>query len=115
LDYDPKSQDMYLMVGTPLIAIVNNRSLDIVNNENYEVKAINKDTVTVVNELHSLDIQTSKVASLFYPAYCITTHCSPGQNFDHEFTIYEWRKFSEKMKYTAITRATKLCYVNIFP
>jgi hypothetical protein len=35
----------------------------------------------------------------FELAFCITVHCSQGLSIDEAYTIWEWEKFSKKMKY----------------
>ena len=49
--------------------------------------------------------------------YCMTTHRVQGSTIDEPISIYEWsdRHMTKNAKYTAITRATKLEFVNIMP
>ena len=48
-----------------------------------------------------------------YPAYCITIHCSQCQSYNDSYTIHEWWKLTDKLKYVALTRATNKDLVNI--
>jgi ATP-dependent exoDNAse (exonuclease V) alpha subunit len=49
----------------------------------------------------------------FELAFAITVHCSQGLSIDEAFSIWEWEKFSKKMKYTAITRARRYNHINL--
>ena len=97
----------------PVIARINNKTYDVANNESFTVKAVNKNSITVTDGENEKPIQVKDFAKLFYPAYCITTHKAQGTTIDKPFTIYEWRLFDKKLKYTALTRSTKKEYLNI--
>jgi hypothetical protein len=50
---------------------------------------------------------------LFHPAYCITTHKSQGTTFNHPYTIHEWERFDNRLKYVALSRSTNLDFINV--
>jgi ATP-dependent exoDNAse (exonuclease V) alpha subunit len=107
LKYDKNSQDITICDGMPVIARVNQKSMDIVNNEVFTITNISSEIVTVSNELkHVIQIPADKFNKLFYLAFCITIHKSQGCTFDEKYTIYEWNKQDRKMKYVALSRAT---------
>ena len=90
-----------------IIARVNSKSLDVVNNEMFVIKKINDDLITISNEMKKdIEIPTDKFNKLFYLAFCITIHKSQGATFNEKYTIYEWLKQNRKMKYVALSRAT---------
>lgn len=113
LEYDPNSQDVTLFKGLPIIARVNNRENDIANNETFNVQSISGTDVTISDGTDTKVIPIGIFQRLFFPAFAITCHKAQGTSIDRPFTIYEWEKFSTRMKYVAITRSTKLQYVNI--
>lgn len=107
LPYDKNSQEITVCKGAPVIARVNQKSLDIVNNEVFTVIKINDDTITVYNEIkNEIEIPTEKFNKTFYLAFCITIHKSQGATFNEKYTIHEWNKQNRKMKYVALSRAT---------
>ena len=57
------------------------------------------------------DLMTSKECC--YVAYCITIHKAQGLSYDHAYTIHEWHKLDARLKYVALSRCTKLEYINI--
>lgn len=114
LEYDPNSQDMRIYKTLPIIARVNNKQYDIVNNETFTVKDIKGDKNVIITDGEiDKNIELKDFNKLFYPSYAITVHKSQGTTIDEGFSIYEWHMFCHKMMYTALTRATKLNNVNI--
>jgi ATP-dependent exoDNAse (exonuclease V) alpha subunit len=113
IETDPHSQDVILYNDMPLISHVNNKELDIFNNEEFIIKKIDDFFITIQNERGLKKIQTKDFQRLLYPAYCITMHASQGSTFDEEYTIHEWKRLSRKAKYVALTRGRTLENINI--
>ena len=108
LSYDPNSQNVSLLAGMPLIARKNDREQDIFNNETFTIQQIQFKTgiLVVTDGVTKKDIPVVDFQSLFHPAYCITTHKSQGSTFNHPYTIHEWEKFDDILKYVALSRST---------
>jgi hypothetical protein len=115
LSYDPNSQDVVLVSGTPLIARKNNREYDICNNETFFIQQVQFKTglIIVVDEVRDIPIPFDEFQNLFHPAYCITTHKSQGTTFNHPYTIHEWERLDDRLKYVALSRSTKLENINV--
>jgi ATP-dependent exoDNAse (exonuclease V) alpha subunit len=115
LDYDPDSQKMRIMAGTPIIARKHNIPMGIANNETFEVKTIKKkqNVITVRDDEREIDIAVKDFKFMFYPAFAITTHKSQGMTFDYAYTIHEWKMMTVPMKYVALSRSTNLKNINI--
>jgi ATP-dependent exoDNAse (exonuclease V) alpha subunit len=114
---DASSQDVILIAGTPIIAKVNKLSKKDIetnyafsNNEEFVITKIDGDDIYTSGDfiVHKNDFQ-----NLFNVSYCITTHKSQGQSYAFDYTIHEWHRFSDCMKYVALSRATDIKYVNI--
>ena len=114
LDYDPNSQDVKLIVGTPIIARKNCVQMEIANNETFDIIAIKHKIkiVTISDGSRDLEIKFDDFNKLFNPAYAITCHKSQGTTFNHAYTIHEWNKMSTRMKYVALSRSTDLAHIN---
>ena len=98
----------------PIICKVNSKEHDIVNNEQFIVTKIdNSNNIFISNEEKELKISIKEFAEMMYPAYCITIHSSQGQSYDGSYTIHEWWRLTDKLKYVALTRATNKDLINI--
>ena len=118
LDYSQNSQDVKLTAGTPLIARVNNKDHDICNNEMWVITKINKTkgTITIKEEDgdRTMDIDNNEVQKLFNPAWCITCHKSQGSTYNHTYTIHEFSKMDNRMRYVALSRSTKVEFIRVW-
>ena len=112
---DPNSQDMKVFPNLPIICKVNSKEHDIVNNEQFIVKKLDNkfNNILVSNEEKELILSVKEFGEMMYPAYCITIHCSQGQSYDESYTIHEWWRLTDKLKYVALTRATNKDLINI--
>ena len=115
LDYDPNSQSMKVLVGTPVIARKNCVKLGLANNETFDVTAIKQKMklVVVSDGVRDLEIPFADFPILFNPAYAVTCHKSQGATYDHPYSIHEWNRMTIPMKYVALSRATNLANINI--
>jgi energy-coupling factor transporter ATP-binding protein EcfA2 len=121
LSYDPNSQDVQLINGTPIMARVNNKTLDIFNNETFMIANIDhkKQQIQILNDIDadeeckSFTIDVKDFQKLFYVAYCITIHKSQGISIDTPYTIHDWRYLDSRLKYVALSRATDIDNINI--
>jgi ATP-dependent exoDNAse (exonuclease V) alpha subunit len=113
LSYDENSQDMILMEGMPLIARKGNDKLNICNNETFTIKTIDDETITIKDGDRNIDIDIDQISSLFYPAFCITVFKAQGQTYNEQYMIHEWDKFTDRMKYVALSRATNIDHIYI--
>jgi hypothetical protein len=113
LSWDKNSQDMQLYEGLPLIARINARSHNIANNETFKIIGKINDNIKVSDGESEKVIPLKDIPKYFHPAYCLTVHRSQGSTFNQNFTIFEWNRMDTRLKYTALTRATKKEYVNI--
>ena len=50
---------------------------------------------------------------MFYVAFCTTVHKSQGETYNSEYTIHEFERFDESLKYVALSRATDVSLINI--
>jgi ATP-dependent exoDNAse (exonuclease V) alpha subunit len=129
-----------LLNKTPLIAKVNNKSLKLINNERYIIKKVMKKTrelivqnsrqvakrddegVLLTDEdgnivmhtiIKTITIKADDFQHLFRIGYAFTTHSAQGMSIDQPYTIHEFGKMDQKLKYVALSRATKHKNINI--
>jgi KaiC/GvpD/RAD55 family RecA-like ATPase len=113
LVYDPNSQNVILFKGVPVISKVNDKELDIVNNETFKIKEIADGKIVMKNDYKTITINQDEFQHLFYIAYCITTARSQGSTFNTPYKIHEWEKMDERLKYVALSRAKDINLINI--
>jgi len=122
--YDPNSQDVTLFVGMPVIsrktATKNAEEEEeghlVANNEMFTIIEINKNSIMLRSQADENKIVKNNVKSFqmnFYVAYAMTIHKSQGSTFNQPYTIHQWNRLDEKLKYVAISRTTKKEFINI--
>lgn len=109
---DKRSQDIDLYVGLPLIACKTVGKYDIANGEEFVVDSYNKVIVVLKSNDLVKKVALADIGNYFYPAYCLTVHMSQGSTFTGAYTIYEWDKMNDKLKYVALSRSTKKEHIN---
>jgi len=103
-----------LLNGMPIIARINNNMYGVFNNELFTIKSIDRinSTITITDESDKIiNIKTEIFQQLFYIAFCITVHKSQGSTLNHNYTVHEFGKFDDKLKYVALSRSS--CIENI--
>ena len=135
-------QDMCFFKGMPLVGMKNalpfpkkegeEREMSIYNSERFiieelldignqekKLRGIDKFTLSFkiksLSRGHTIEITMIELLNNLAMAYCITCHKSMGSSINEPFTIWETenQNISENWLYTAITRATKLEYINV--
>jgi ATP-dependent exoDNAse (exonuclease V) alpha subunit len=117
LAYDKNSQDMILYKGLPVIARMNNRKLNLINNDEFYVERIGGKDVKLVNQFNkqfSIIVELKMFNRLFYPAYAITVHKAQGSTYTTPFTIHQFDFVDRRLRYVSLSRASQLELVNCF-
>lgn len=116
IEGDDYTQDIDIMVGTPIIARMNYNKLGIFNSEMFEVVKWDKKNITICeadNKEVLIEIKINKFAKYFAIGYCTTIHKYQGSTIDKPFTIHEWDLLDERLKYVALSRTTDKGLINI--
>ena len=118
LEYSENSQDVKLTAGTPFIARVNREKMNLFNNQMWIIKQISlkKETITIQEEdgEMTMDIANDTVQKLFNPGWCITCHRSQGSTYDHPYTVHEFDRMDDRLKYVALSRATAVEHIRVW-
>ena len=113
LFYDKNTQNYTLATDMPIISRLNFKSLNVLNNEMFVCKMIKEKTIVIKNLVKELEIEKDKFGKLFNLAFAITTHKSQGLTLSEPYVIYEFSKMNKRLRYVAISRASKYNYINI--
>ena len=77
------------------------------------MKQVAADIIILTDGQATMEIETAEFTRCFNLAYCITTHCVQGSSYNFPYTIYEFHKMDSRLKYVAISRSTKIEYINM--
>jgi len=107
------SQDVWLEKGTPVLSCKGWKKEQIFNGQWFTVK----DSSELMVYLESGDGVTISVRpwdfhEYFRVAWCVTVHKSQGQTFDFPYTLWDTNRYNNRMWNTALTRTSKLEYLN---
>jgi ATP-dependent exoDNAse (exonuclease V) alpha subunit len=112
---DEHSQDVILTSCMPIIAHINCKEKNIINNDTFTIMNASSDGIRIKNDhtKQEIVIKVEDFQRLFYVAYAMTSHSVQGQSFDCQYTIHEWEKMDAHMKYVCLTRARTKNQINI--
>ena len=115
LSYDERSQDVILNKGVPIISKVNNEELGLFNNQRFEVTKIdNVFGITIKDKCgNEKNIKIDEFQRYFNPSYAVTTHSSQGMSISEPYTIHEWERMDQRLKYVALSRSREHSYIHI--
>jgi len=65
------------------------------------------------NNKRTIIIKADEFQKLFRIGYAFTTHSAQGMSIDKPYTIHEFNRMDQKLKYVALSRATKYENINI--
>ena len=97
----------------PIIARKTTEEYDIMNNETFTIYDINENTFKVIIHQTPVEFDNNEFQDLFNIAFCMTIHKSQGQTFDHHYSIYEWEKLDNRLKYVALSRSTNKMNIHL--
>ncbi len=113
-----KAQKTYLYIGLPIMAVVNNKDLDMINSDEYIVKDFDPNANNMVitrEDGEDLTIDFKDFHRLFAVNYAATTHKTQGATIQEDINIFDWDRLStdKRVGYTAVSRGKKCEQVNI--
>ena len=104
---NPKSQDMYLKLDTPIMCVKSSRRFELKNGKMYSIEQLISSgkghPLYVVNGIE----YTEKIfVEHFVVAFAYTNHKVQGITIRVPFNIYEWDSMSRRERYTAYSRTS---------
>ena len=114
LSYDDRSQAVILNKGVPIISKVNNEDIGIFNNQRFKIVKIGTFTITIEDDFKNLiKINIPDFQKFFLVAYGCTVHSSQGASIGKPYTIHEWDRMDQRLKYVALSRSRDHKYIHI--
>jgi ATP-dependent exoDNAse (exonuclease V) alpha subunit len=114
LSYDERSQDVMLYIGVPIISKVNNEDIGLINNQRYKITKIDTFNITIKDDLkHEYKINVNDFQKFFLVGYGCTTHSAQGMSIGEPYTIHEWDRMDQRLKYVALSRSRDINYIHI--
>ena len=101
------------MPKVPIICKINDKALELVNNEQFIIKKIENDLIYIKNKEREMTIPINRFQKLFYVAYCITIHRAQGATFNFSCNIHQFERLNKKLRYVALTRSSDIKFINI--
>jgi ATP-dependent exoDNAse (exonuclease V) alpha subunit len=81
------------------------------------IKSINKDTKIITlkykDNNNTINIEFNNFQKFFLPSYACTTHSAQGLTINGPYTIHEFQRMDQKLRYVALSRSKKYDYINI--
>jgi hypothetical protein len=114
LDYDDRSQAVVLNKGVPIISKVNNEDMGIFNNQRFKIVKYDAFTITIEDDFKKLiKINITDFQKYFLVAYGCTVHSAQGMSIGKPYTIHEWGRMDQRLRYVALSRSRSIEYINI--
>ena len=73
----------------PIAARINDKKLDIFNNELFTINTITKEDIIVYDEEQEITIPINQFHRLFNVAYSMTAYKSQGSTFAYSYSIHD--------------------------
>ncbi len=114
LPCDDRSQAVILNKGVPIISKVNNEDIGIFNNQRFKIIKIDTFTITIQDDFKKLiKINITDFQKYFLVGYATTTHSAQGMSIGQQYTIHEWDRMDQRLRYVALSRSRSIEYINI--
>jgi hypothetical protein len=114
LFYDDRSQAVILNKGMPIISNVNNKDIGIFNNQIFKIVKIDTFTITIEDYFKTLiNINIPEFQKHFLVGYATTAHSAQGMSIAEPYTIHEWDRIDQRLKYVPLSRSRSYEYINI--
>ena len=114
LSYDKRSQYVILNKGVPIICKVNNEEMNLINNQRFVIVKIGPLQITIQDDSgNTREIYINDFQKYFLVAYATCIHSAQGLSISEPYTIHEWDRLDQRLKYVALSRSRELSYIHV--
>jgi hypothetical protein len=110
---NPKSQDVYLRPGMPIVCHTTNKKLRILNAQTFTIDSVTSESLVVKCGDDTFQMNTKDFHKFYYLGFCLTIHASQGESFSDRYTIHDWNMLEPRAKYVAMSRGTNVKNIQI--
>ncbi len=105
----------FLNIGVPIISKVNHEDIGIFNNQRFKIVNIDTFNITIEDDFKNLiKINIPDFQKFFLPGYATTTHSAQGSvSIGEPYTIHEWDRMDQRLKYVSLSRSRDHSCINI--
>jgi hypothetical protein len=104
LKYDKRTQDVIFSKGVPIIHKVNCKDMNLVNNQRFVIDKIGTLQMTIQDDSGNTgDINNNDFQKHFLVA--TTIHSAQGLSISERYTIHEWDRLDERLKFVGLSSA----------
>ncbi len=77
-----------------------------------KIKKIDTFNITIKDDFNKLiKINIPDFQKFFLPEYATTTHSAQGMSIDEPYTIHEWDRMDQRLRYVALSRSRSIEYI----
>ena len=88
--------------------------MGIFNNQRFKIVKIGSLTITIEDDFENLiEINIPDFQKFFLVAYGCTIHSSQGMSIGEPYTIHEWDRMDQRLRYVALSRSRAYEYINV--
>jgi hypothetical protein len=104
----------YLFEILRIVNKIENDNMLKYNNQRYKITNIDTFRITIQDDFKKLyEIGIPDFQKFFLPGYATTTHSAQGMSIGEPYTIHEWDRMDQRLKYVALSRSRSIEYINI--
>ena len=67
-----------------------------------------------IEQKKEMKIKINEFQKLYRVAYCTTIHSCQGLSIGEQYTLHEWDKYDQRLKYVALSRARSNNLIKVF-
>jgi hypothetical protein len=108
----PLIDSVYVSLHSNLVANFSNSCLN--DSSLFKIKKIDTFNITIEDDFKKLiKINITDFQNFFLVGYATTTHSAHGMSIGEPYTIHEWDRMDQRLKYVALSRSRSIEYINI--
>ena len=98
----------------PIICRVNNEEMKLINNQRFKIIKLGVFTITMEDDQgNKRKINHNEFQKYFLVGYGCTVHSAQVGPIGEPYTIHDWDRMDQRLKYVALSRSREHSYIHI--